>query len=100
MKRKNLITLIVVILVIIALVAISLGANNSPTTLTYCDLPNVEAVIACTDGSYKAISNLLGGGYTIYKPDDSSFQCPVVAPEYITQECSDYLAMCNNENIC
>ena len=98
MKRKNLITLIVVILVIIALVAISLGANT--TRPSYCNEANVISVSTCTDGSYKVVSGLLGGGYTIYKPDGSSFQCPVVGPEYITQECQDYMAMCNDINIC
>lgn len=53
---------------------------------SYCDT-EVQSVYGCDDCSVKVLSALPGGGYTVYKPDDTAFQCPMVAPGYESEEC-------------
>ncbi len=53
----------------------------------------------------KVTSTLLGGGVTYYKHDNTAFGCPVVAPEYISDECrrmvevSDWTRVCEGDYV-
>ncbi|MDD2934883.1 MAG: hypothetical protein PHX25_00215 [Candidatus Pacebacteria bacterium] len=58
---------------------------------TYCNKENTASVYVST-GTIKVVGSLLGAGATyINANNDTSFSCPVVAPEYITQECKDIM---------
>ncbi|MBN1385500.1 hypothetical protein JW968_00815 [Candidatus Woesearchaeota archaeon] len=57
---------------------------------THCNEENVDSLYTC--GEYaKVISTLLGGGATYYKLGGSSFQCPVVGPDSMTEECKQMM---------
>lgn len=92
-------TLLAVILVIAVALTISGCIGEGPV---YCEDENVDAVYECGDGSTKVVSTLLGAGYTVYKPDGTSFSCPVVAPEHMSDECTSFQenVQCSPVNIC
>jgi len=55
---------------------------------SFCLRENVAEVYDC--GKYvKVISSLVGGGASYYSENMSSFSCPVVGPDSISQECRD-----------
>ncbi len=57
----------------------------------YCNGENVAGVYVCGN-TIRVVSSLLGGGTTNYKEDGTSVQCPVVAPDYMTEECKTMMA--------
>ncbi|MFA5406290.1 MAG: hypothetical protein WC307_02950 [Candidatus Nanoarchaeia archaeon] len=58
--------------------------------IAYCN-NNTETVEQ--SGNYiKTLSNLLGGGFTVYF-NESVNQCPVVAPNYITDDCKYFMTL-------
>jgi len=61
---------------------------------------DIEAVYNCKDSYSKAVSKLPGGGFKIYDADGNvKADCPVIAPELITEECKlDY--QCVETDIC
>ena len=55
---------------------------------SFCLRENVAKVYDC--GKYVRVdSRLLGGGASYYSENMSEFSCPVVGPDYISQECKD-----------
>ncbi len=75
---------------------------NESQVLQACGQPNIEGVYSCQGNSYKIVSSLLGGGFRIVNPDFSIVSCPVVSPEYTTEECTKFGAesYCNTKNLC
>ncbi len=62
----------------------------------YCNKENVSAVYISKD-KIKIISNLIGSGTTYIPLDEiSSFRCPVVAPDSMTDKCKTILNMPKN----
>jgi len=62
----------------------------------YCNKENVSAVYISKD-KIKIISNLIGSGATYIPLDEiSSFRCPVVAPDSMTDKCKTILNMPKN----
>lgn len=53
----------------------------------YCDMENVAQVRVC--GEYMAVVSSLPGAGTSYYSDTEVFNCPLVAPEHVTDECKD-----------
>ena len=58
---------------------------------TFCNTPQVEAIYVC--GTHiKVVSSLIGGGSTYYTVEngelDEGTQCPVVAPDAMSEECT------------
>ena len=56
----------------------------------YCADSKVDGVYSCGD-VLQVVSKVPGAGSTYYKADGSSFRCPVVAPDSMSQECKDLL---------
>ena len=55
---------------------------------SFCLRENVANVYDC--GKFVRVdSSLLGGGASYYSENMSEFSCPVVGPDYISQECKD-----------
>ncbi|PIN77365.1 hypothetical protein COV15_02250 [Candidatus Woesearchaeota archaeon CG10_big_fil_rev_8_21_14_0_10_34_12] len=53
---------------------------------SFCERENVEKVYKC--GEYvRVVSSLLGGGSTYYEDNMTEIKCPVVAPDYISEQC-------------
>jgi uncharacterized membrane protein len=58
---------------------------------TYCDKENTASVYVSTS-TIKVVGSLLGAGTTYINANDNTmFSCPVVAPNYVTQECKDIM---------
>ncbi|OGD68356.1 hypothetical protein A2996_00390 [Candidatus Campbellbacteria bacterium RIFCSPLOWO2_01_FULL_34_15] len=58
---------------------------------TYCDKKNTASVYVSTS-TIKVVGSLLGAGTTYINANDNTmFSCPVVAPNYVTQECKDIM---------
>lgn len=66
----------------------------------YCDDEDVAGVYAC--GEYvQVVSSLLGGGSTYYYwADGSSINCPVVGPDYVSEECRSLAGLECGEDLC
>src|SRR3989338_5304294 len=58
---------------------------------TYCAEENTASVYVSTS-TIKVVGKPLGAGSTYINIDNNtSFSCPVVAPNYMTQECKDIM---------
>lgn len=58
---------------------------------TYCGKENTDSVYVSTS-TIKVVGSLLGAGATYINANNNMlFSCPVVAPNYMTQECKDIL---------
>jgi len=64
-------------------------AESEITASEFCDDENVDSVYVCGD-YIKVVSSLAGGGSTFYK-DGEEIRCPVVAPDYMSDECKAML---------
>lgn len=91
--NKNYIIGIVVIVVIVG-IALSLYLAKP----SQCQDTNVSAVFSCTDGSYRVVSELVGAGYKVIKPNGSEVNCPVIAQP--GPECLAALDICSDVNLC
>ena len=64
----------------------------------YCQDSSVDGVYNCGD-VLQVVSKVPGAGSTYYKADSSSFRCPIVAPDSMSQECKDMLDV-KCESVC
>jgi polar amino acid transport system substrate-binding protein len=61
-------------------------ADLEATARNLCRQPNVAQVSVC--GPYiKSVSSLDGAGSTFYTANGSEINCPLVAPDYMSEEC-------------
>ncbi|MBN2454483.1 hypothetical protein JXB11_02970 [Candidatus Woesearchaeota archaeon] len=66
----------------------------------FCEDENVDSVYICGERIH-VVSSLLGGGSTYYLADGSQVSCPVVGPDYISEECKQIMAEeCEEEQVC
>lgn len=72
----------------------------------FCGKENVDSVYTCAE-HIRVVSSLLGGGSTFYKLDPTGSlikeaQCPVVAPDAMSEECRQLLSglNCVEKKIC
>jgi len=60
----------------------------------FCNQPNVDTIYVC-ENHIQVVSTLLGGGSTYYTVKDGvldeGVQCPIVGPEYISEECNTFM---------
>lgn len=60
----------------------------------FCTTENVAEINAC-DGYIQVITTLIGGGSAYYTVENGAVgeatQCPIVAPEYISEECKSFM---------
>ncbi|MFC1754532.1 hypothetical protein ACFL96_14245 [Thermoproteota archaeon] len=56
----------------------------------FCDDADIGAVYRCGDNT-KVISKVPGAGTTYYRGDGVQIQCPVVAPDSMTEECKQIM---------
>ena len=95
MKPSSLLLLVVVLLmVVVAVVLVVSGDNIRERAVSYCDGNNVASVeYSSSDSIIRVNSALLGGGGTYYSNDGSSYTCPVVGPDSMTQDCREVLSI-------
>lgn len=76
------------------------GNSIEQNAMEYCDSePNISAVYAC--GEYvQVVSSAIGAGSTFYKSDGSLVQCPVVAPDSMSEECKQIRNYLNDRSSC
>ncbi len=67
----------------------------------YCSMKDVDAVYICGD-FIKVVSSLEGAGSTYIRQDGTEIYCPVVAPEYIPEECKTLQSgsFCKEVKVC
>jgi hypothetical protein len=53
---------------------------------SFCGKENVANIYVC-GGYVRVVSSLLGGGSTFYKDGQKVVQCPIVAPDYESDQC-------------
>ncbi|MEK7612259.1 MAG: hypothetical protein AAB407_02880 [Patescibacteria group bacterium] len=105
MQRTFIIALIALIIVVGLIVTFS--KTEAPTENTavlelaesFCGEPNIADVQVSRD-VVRVVSTLTGGGSTFYYADGSELQCPTVAPEDISAECSVALKMSGWKSVC
>ena len=70
----------------------------------YCgnQLNQFSALYTCKDGYFKLVYNNIGGGIKLLKPGQQAVECPVVAPDAMSEECKKMLeeGYCSEENLC
>ncbi len=73
----------------------------SETALMYCNDAYLDRVeYSSSVKTVKVISMLPGGGATYHVVQETSFQCPVVAPETMSDECRGMLEVSDWELVC
>jgi len=65
----------------------------------FCDDENVGVVSVCDD-YIRVISKALGAGSKFHKSDGTEIQCPVVAPDAMTEECRRLIFDSDCEEVC
>ena len=102
MKPSSLLLLVVVLLmVVVAVVLVVSGDNIRERAVSYCDGNNVASVeYSSSDSIIRVNSALLGGGGTYYSNDGSSYTCPVVGPDSMTQDCREVLSISDWQKVC
>lgn len=67
----------------------------------HCSDENISMVYECGD-YYGVVSSLDGGGTTFYLANGTSFSCPVVAPDSMSDNCRQYVmgSNCAEINLC
>jgi hypothetical protein len=66
-----------------------------------CSNSNVASVeISRSTQMIKVIHSFLGGGVTYYTQNETSFSCPVVGPDAVSQECKDVAPITDWEVVC
>lgn len=104
MKRST--TAILVILLIAAVVVLVFFGrsqdNIAARAQEFCSEPNVAAVAYSTTTKYiRVTSSLLGGGEAYYSPGGAEvFRCPVVGPQYVSQQCKDIASTTDWQSAC
>jgi len=70
---------------------------------TLCEQETVDSVYSCGD-HYRVVSSLMGGGSSYYKIVNNSLEvvnCPLVAPDSMSEECKELFASeCEEKKIC
>ncbi len=64
----------------------------------FCGKQNVARVFTCSD-FFGVASSLLGGGTKYYLVNGTEVSCPVVSPEYTTQQCREFMKLTENSEI-
>jgi len=115
MNRKILIGIAAAILILIGIVGlVVVGSYVASTSVVKADPTEVageengyctEGAIGaykCIGGEMKIVSSLPGKGSTYILQNGTSLNCPVVAPEEMSEECSKFLTegYCLNINLC
>ena len=89
--------IILLLLIIILVIGCEKVSDIEIKAQDYCSIQNIDGVYVC--GNYiKTISSLLGGGSTFYE-ENLNVSCPIVGPDYVTQECKN-LSELNCTRIC
>jgi hypothetical protein len=96
-KKKDVMTyaaigaLLLIVLAIPAWMYISENVPKKPPSLSdYCAANGFFDVYPCMDGSFQAVRENFTEGFTIVRPDGSSFSCPFTLPQYQEGDCIDY----------
>ena len=68
---------------------------------SYCSEETVVMISEC-EGYIHVISNVAGVGSTYYKRSGSQLQCPLVAPDSLSEECQKLIfgQECDEKEIC
>lgn len=77
--------------------------RRPPSINDYCGANGYYDVYPCLDGSFQAVRSDFTEGFTIVRPDGSSFPCPFTLPQYQAGDCIEYTTggMCGYiGNIC
>src|SRR3990167_5491821 len=95
MKTSSLLLLAVVLLIVaVAIMLVVSGDNIRERAVSYCDGNNVASVEYSNSNSINRVNNaLLGWGGIYYSNDGSSYSCPVVGPDSMTQDCREVLVI-------
>lgn len=73
----------------------------SETALMYCQDAHVDVVeYSSSVRAVKVVNTLLGGGATYHIEDGKSFQCPIVAPNMMSDTCRDMLEVNDWDFVC
>jgi hypothetical protein len=108
---KNAFTYVAIAALLIIVLAIpawmyfsdSFPLPGPPSISDYCEANGYYDVYPCSDGSFQAVRENYTEGFTIVRPDGSSFSCPFTLPQYQQGDCIDYTTagMCGYMgNIC
>jgi hypothetical protein len=96
-RRKDPLTYVAIaalLVIVLAIPAWMYASENllkkPPSISDYCGANGYYDVYPCRDGSFQAIRENYTEGFTIVRPDGSSFPCPFTLPEYQEGDCIDY----------
>jgi hypothetical protein len=107
MNKRYLFGIMLILVIAVSIIMAfysSRGPYDTPyrRIISYCDDPNVAGVYACSTNYFLVVSKLLGGGFTVVDSQGVSIaNCPIVSPDFITDDCKYYSSICSTEiNIC